>query len=147
MCIWITCCIVNIVSSKEPLYKSEIINLINFLNYFSLFYVDTLYFPTSKEIISPFRGPMSPPVSHTELLQVQQQVVQITAATLEQKKNTFACPTSQTQRKVSGGMRKSFFFNHLFKKWDLSYLRKKFLLSPCITNYSCQSHGALLEII
>ncbi|XP_036711596.1 uncharacterized protein LOC118897004 [Balaenoptera musculus] len=67
--------------------------------------------PTSKEITSPFRGPV-PLISHTGILQAQQQAVQImaaikggqafVAATSEQKKNTFACPASQTQRKASG---------------------------------------------
>ncbi|XP_007177058.2 uncharacterized protein LOC103015293 isoform X1 [Balaenoptera acutorostrata] len=67
--------------------------------------------PTSKEITSPFRGPV-PLISHTGILQAQQQAVQIMAAikggqafvadTSEQKKNTFACPSSQTQRKASG---------------------------------------------
>nr|XP_044612780.1 RNA exonuclease 1 homolog isoform X2 [Equus asinus] len=67
--------------------------------------------PTSKEIISPFRGPV-PLVSPTGILRAQQQAVQITAAvrsgqafvaaTSEQKKNALACPASQTQRKASG---------------------------------------------
>ncbi|XP_049566986.1 uncharacterized protein LOC101276190 [Orcinus orca] len=68
--------------------------------------------PTSKEITSPSRGPVPPLISHTGILQAQQQAVQImaaikggqafVAATSEQKKNTFACPASQTQRKASG---------------------------------------------
>ncbi|XP_005660112.2 RNA exonuclease 1 homolog isoform X2 [Sus scrofa] len=68
--------------------------------------------PTSKEMISPFRGPGPPLVSHTRLLQAQEQAVQIMAAikggqafvslTSEEKKNTVACPASQIQRKASG---------------------------------------------
>ncbi|XP_066897488.1 MOB kinase activator 3B isoform X1 [Kogia breviceps] len=68
--------------------------------------------PTSKEITSPSRGPVPPLISDTGILQAQQQTVQIMAAikggqafvatTSEQKKNTFACPASQTQRKASG---------------------------------------------
>ncbi|XP_059870848.1 RNA exonuclease 1 homolog [Delphinus delphis] len=68
--------------------------------------------PTSKEITSPSRGPVPPLISHTGILQAQQQAVQImaaikggqafVAATSEQEKNTFACPASQTQRKASG---------------------------------------------
>ncbi|XP_032491231.1 uncharacterized protein LOC116755618 isoform X5 [Phocoena sinus] len=68
--------------------------------------------PTCKEITSPSRGPVPPLISHTGILQAQQRAVQImaaikggqafVAATSEQKKNTFACPASQTQRKASG---------------------------------------------
>ncbi|XP_029057407.1 RNA exonuclease 1 homolog isoform X2 [Monodon monoceros] len=68
--------------------------------------------PTSKEITSPSRGPVPPLISHTGILQAQQRAVQImaaikggqafVAATSEQKKNTFACPASQTQWKASG---------------------------------------------
>ncbi|KAM9081874.1 uncharacterized protein AAG666_016636 isoform 3-T3 [Megaptera novaeangliae] len=67
--------------------------------------------PTSKDITNPFRGPV-PLISHTGILQAQQQAMQImaaikggqafVAATSEQKKNTFACPASPTQRKASG---------------------------------------------
>ena len=56
-------------------------------------------------------------MSRPGILRAQQQAAQITAdiksgqafvaATSEQKKTTFACPVSQTQRRVSGGMRKS----------------------------------------
>ncbi|XP_036095390.1 equatorin isoform X1 [Rousettus aegyptiacus] len=60
----------------------------------------TIQVPTSKEIISPFRGPVSSPVSHTELLRTQQQAVQITAAHFGIKEE-YIC-MSQTQRKVSG---------------------------------------------
>lgn len=36
-------------------------------------------------------------------------------ATSEQKKNTFVCPASQSQRKALGGMRKAL-FSQLFNK-------------------------------
>eukprot|EP00069_Balaena_mysticetus_P012234 bmy_21628T0 len=68
--------------------------------------------PISKDITSPFRGPVPPLISHTGILQAQQQSVQImaaikgeqafVAATSGQKKSTFACPGPQTQRKASG---------------------------------------------
>ncbi|XP_053462096.1 uncharacterized protein LOC128596528 [Nycticebus coucang] len=65
--------------------------------------------PTSKEIISPFRGPVLPLISHTGIIRAQQQAVQIKAAvksgrafiaaTSEQKKTESSCPSSQTQKK------------------------------------------------
>uniref|UniRef100_A0ABI7Z3N7 MOB kinase activator 3B n=2 Tax=Boreoeutheria TaxID=1437010 RepID=A0ABI7Z3N7_FELCA len=68
--------------------------------------------PTSKDILSPFREPVAPLMSRPGILRAQQQAAQITAdiksgqafvaATSEQKKTTFACPVSQTQRRVSG---------------------------------------------
>ncbi|XP_043422733.1 putative exonuclease GOR [Prionailurus bengalensis] len=68
--------------------------------------------PTSKDILSPFRETVAPLMSRPGILRAQQQAAQITAdiksgqafvaATSEQKKTTFACPVSQTQRRVSG---------------------------------------------
>ncbi|XP_037654336.1 RNA exonuclease 1 homolog isoform X4 [Choloepus didactylus] len=68
--------------------------------------------PASKEIISSFRGPVSPLTCHTGILRAQQQAVRITAAvnsgqafvaaTSEQKKNVSACQASQAQRTASG---------------------------------------------
>ncbi|XP_058421907.1 RNA exonuclease 1 homolog [Diceros bicornis minor] len=68
--------------------------------------------PTSKEIISPFRGPGPPLMSPAGILPAQQQAEQImaavrsgqafVAATSEQKKSMCACPASQTQRRASG---------------------------------------------
>ncbi|TEA41748.1 hypothetical protein DBR06_SOUSAS38510005 [Sousa chinensis] len=68
--------------------------------------------PIGRDITGPFRGPVPPLISHTGILQAQQQSVQImaaikgdqafVAATSGQKKSTFACPASQIQRKASG---------------------------------------------
>uniref|UniRef100_A0A8P0N4V8 Exonuclease domain-containing protein n=1 Tax=Canis lupus familiaris TaxID=9615 RepID=A0A8P0N4V8_CANLF len=68
--------------------------------------------PTSKEIISPFREPVPPLISHPGIPQAQQQAVQIMAdirskqaflaAGSEQNKTIFAYPISQAQRKASG---------------------------------------------
>ncbi|CAD7687705.1 unnamed protein product [Nyctereutes procyonoides] len=68
--------------------------------------------PTSKEILSSFREPVPPLISHPGIPQAQQQAVQIMAdirseqaflaARSEQNKTIFAYPISQAQRKASG---------------------------------------------
>nr|XP_012619840.1 RNA exonuclease 1 homolog isoform X2 [Microcebus murinus] len=65
--------------------------------------------PISKEIISPWKGPVSSLISHSRIIRAQQQAAHIKAAvksgrafiaaTSEQKKNESICPASQTQRK------------------------------------------------
>ncbi|KAI5942167.1 RNA exonuclease 1 [Manis javanica] len=68
--------------------------------------------PARREITDPIRVSGPPLMSHPGILQAQQQAMQITAAirsgqafiaaTLGQRKNTFACQAPQTQRKASG---------------------------------------------
>uniref|UniRef100_A0A5F9D1D5 RNA exonuclease 1 homolog-like domain-containing protein n=1 Tax=Oryctolagus cuniculus TaxID=9986 RepID=A0A5F9D1D5_RABIT len=65
--------------------------------------------PSSKEIVSSFRGPVPPPATRTGILRAQQQAGQMqaagksgqafAAATSEHRKSAFACPASQTRRK------------------------------------------------